>query len=190
MAPFTAPRPPWGCPFPGARGSGKLRLRRETRASRAFLASCPEEGIALSWVYWLFAAVFALGLYRALRGRHQLQKSGRSRDPLAALSVYGPVILVVAIFVGYLLAGQAMRVVLVIMLLIGAVGPSVASFTEGYSGEKKARNMRRWLFIILAALAALVVLSFIVKLLLLLLVLAGIVAVVILSGFLLGVFRR
>jgi hypothetical protein len=81
-------------------------------------------------------------------------------------------------------------VVLVIMLLIGAVGPSLASFVEGYSGEKKARNVRRWLFIVLAALAALVVLSFILKLLWLLLVVAGVVAVVILSGMLLGVFRR
>jgi hypothetical protein len=153
-------------------------------------ASCPEREVALSWVYWLFAAVFALSLYRALHGRHQLEKAGRSGQPLAVLSVFGPVILTVLIFVGYLLAGQAMRVVLVIMLLIGAVGPSLASFVEGYSGEKKARNVRRWLFIVLAALAALVVLSFILKLLWLLLVVAGVVAVVILSGMLLGVFRR
>ena len=150
----------------------------------------PGEEATLSWVYWLFAAVFALSLYRALRGRHQLQKAGRSDEPLAVLSVFGPVILTVVIFVGYLLAGQAMRVVLVIMLLIGAVGPSVASFVEGYSGEKKARNVRRWLFIVLAALAVLVVLSFILKLLWLLLVVAGVVAIVVLSGMLLGVFRR
>jgi predicted membrane channel-forming protein YqfA (hemolysin III family) len=134
--------------------------------------------------------VFALGLYRAFHGRHELQKAGRSSGALAALSVYGPVILVVAIFAGYLLAGPAMRVVLVIMLLIGAVGPSVASFAEGYAGEKKARNMRRWLFIILAALAVLVVFSFLVRLLLLLLVVAAVVAIVVLSGLLLGVFRR
>ncbi len=141
-------------------------------------------------MYWLFAGVFALSLYRALHGRHQLQRAGRSGEPLAALSVYGPMILTVALFIGYLLAGPAMRVVLVIMLLIGAVGPSVASFVEGYSGEAKARNLRRWLFIILAALAALVVLSFILRLLLLLAVLAGVVAIVVISALVLGVFRR
>ena len=138
----------------------------------------------------MFAAVFALGLYRALHGRHQLQRAGRSGEPLAALSVYGTLVLVIALFVGYLLAGPAMRVVLVIMLLVGAVGPSVASFIEGYAGEAKARNLRRWLFIVLAALAALVVLSFILHLLLLLAVLAGVVAIVVISALLLGVFRR
>jgi hypothetical protein len=134
--------------------------------------------------------VFALGLYRALHGRHQLQRAGRSGEPLAALSVYGPLILTVVIFAGYLLAGPSMRVVLVVMLLIGAVGPSVAGFVEGYAGEGKARNLRRWLFVILAALAALVVLSFFLQLLFLLLVLATVVGVVVLSGLLLGVFRR
>ncbi len=134
--------------------------------------------------------MFALGLYRALHGRHQLQRSGRSGEPLARLSVYGPLVLTVAVFVGYLLAGSAMRVVLIIMLLIGAVGPSVAGFIEGYAGQKKARNLRRWLFIMVAALATLVVLSFFLQLLLLLLVLAGVVGIVLLSGRLLGVFRR
>ncbi len=95
-----------------------------------------------------------------------------------------------AVFVGYLLAGSAMRIVLIIMLLVGAVGPSVAGFVEGYAGEKKARNLRRWLFIIVAGLAVVVVLSFFLQLLLLLLVLAGIVGIVVLSGLLLGVFRR
>jgi hypothetical protein len=147
-------------------------------------------GTGLSWVYWLFAAVFALGLYRALHGRHQLEKAGRSGDPLAFLRIYGTLILVVALFVGYVLAGDTARVVIVIMLLIGAVGPTVASFIEGYSGEAKARNMRRWTFIALAALAAIVVLSFLLQLLYLLVVIAAVVGVVILSGILLGVIRR
>jgi hypothetical protein len=171
--------------------SGKLRdgARRERAPSLPSSHSRRQEA-DLSWVYWLFAAVFALSLYRALHGRHRLRKAGRSGEPLAALSVFGPLILTVVIFVGYLLAGPAMRVVLVVMLLIGAVSPSVTSFVEGYSGEAKARNLRRWLFIILAALAALVVLSFILHLLLLLAVLAGVVAIVVISALLLGVFRR
>jgi hypothetical protein len=153
--------------------------------------SSPDDREAdLSWVYWLFAGAFALALYRALHARHQLQRTGRSRGPLTPLNVYGPVILVVALFAGYLIAGSAMRVVLVVMLLIGAVDPSVVSFAEGYSGEKKARNLRRWLLIVLAALAALVVLSFFLKLLILLPVAAGVVAIVVLSALLLGVFRR
>ena len=163
---------------------------RDPSLSRRSSWSCSEGEVTLSWVYWLFAAVFALNLYRALRGRHQLQKAGRAREPLAVLNAYGPLILTAALFVGYLLAGPAMHVVLVIMLLIGAVGPSLTSFVEGYSGAAKARRLRGWLFIVLAALAALVVLSFILRLLLLLLVLAGLVAIVVLSGFLLGVFRR
>ncbi|HJW75424.1 MAG TPA: hypothetical protein VJ787_07110 [Thermoleophilia bacterium] len=109
---------------------------------------------------------------------------------MAFLSIYGTLILVVALFVGYLLAGQTARVVIVIMLLIGAVGPPVASFIEGYSGQAKARNVRRWLFIALAALAAIVVLSFILKLLFLLLVTGAMVAIVVISGVLLGVIRR
>lgn len=193
MAPFTAPRPPWGCPFSGTQlpESGKLRAaRRRPAAVSVWPETTDSREAELSWVYWLFAAVFALGLYRAFHGRHQQQKTGRSGDPLAFLSVYGTLILVAALFAGYLLAGQTARVVIVVMLLIGAVGPPVASFIEGYSGQARARNVRRWMFIVLAALAAIVVFSFLLELLFLLLVIGAVVAIVIVSGVLLGVIRR
>ena len=145
---------------------------------------------ALSWVYWLFLAVFAVALYRLFRDRHRAHEAGRPAGALAGLSTYGFPLLVAALFLAYVLAGHVARGFLVALLIISGLAPFIVSFTAGFAGEQHAQRVRAFFLIVIAALTALVVLAFLVKLLLLLVAVLGVVALLIVVAALLGFFRH
>lgn len=134
--------------------------------------------------------VFAVTLFRMFRDQHHAHEAGRSVGPLAGLSIYGPPVLVVALFIAYLLAGHVARVFLIALVVIAGLAPFIVSFTEGLAGEQRAQRVRVFFLIVVAALATLILLAFLVKLLLLLLAVAAVVALLAVAAAFLGFFRR
>lgn len=144
----------------------------------------------MTWGYWLFILFVALALIRLVRGRMRLRDQGRGATTSEGLSIYGPTVLVVGLFVAYVLAGSVTRGFILALLIVGTLGPFVVAFFEGTAGPRQAHQARVLFFLLVAAFAALIVLSFLIKLVLVLLAMAAIVVVLVFAAVLLGLIGR
>jgi hypothetical protein len=143
----------------------------------------------MSWGYWLFLILGVLALARLVRSRMRLRDERRSPGPAEWVNIYGPLILVVGLIVAYALAGHVTRWFILILLVVGTLGPIFVTYAEKRSGAQRAYNARGIMFLIIAVCAGALVLSFVVRLVLVLLAMVAIFMLLILAAVLLGLVR-
>ena len=143
----------------------------------------------MSWGYWLFLILGVLALARLVHSRMRLRDERRGPGPAEWVSTYGPLILVVGLIAAYALAGNVTRWFILILLVVGTLGPIIVTYAEKRSGPQRAYNARGIMFLIIAVCAGALVLSFIVRLVLVLLAMVAIFMLLILAAVLLGLVR-
>lgn len=139
----------------------------------------------MSWVYFLFILLFVLALVPVYRHLPERGEGDRRTSAIEAFRVYSPAALVVALLVAYVLTGMPTRVFIVVLLIVGTVGPVAAASLE-QRGGRAAHDMRLFIFLVVVALVALIVLTLLLRFFFVLLVATAMAAVLLIAAFTLG----
>jgi hypothetical protein len=139
----------------------------------------------VSWVYFLFILLFVLALVPVYRHLPERGETGRRPSSMETFRLYGPAALVVALFIAYVLTGMPTRAFIVLLLIVGTVGPVAAASLE-QRGDRVAHDVRMFVFLVVLALVALIVLTLLLRFFFVLLVAAAMAAVLVIAAFTLG----